>query len=127
MTVQFEKVVPVFRIFSVEKASEFYIDFLGFKIDWEGRRSPEAPVFMQISRAGLVIHLTEHHGDATPGSRAFVYVTGIKALHRELTDKNYRHNRPGLQQQEWGMTDLTVTDPFNNRITFSEPTEVAPA
>jgi hypothetical protein len=31
--------------------------------------------------------------------------------------------RPGLQQQEWGMTELGVIDPFNNRITFGERTD----
>jgi Glyoxalase superfamily protein len=46
----------------------------------------------------------------------------VRELHRELNDKRYRHNRPGLQDQEWGTTELTVIDPFNNRITFGEPT-----
>ena len=35
MTVQFERAVPIFRIFSLDKAREFYLDFLGFKVDWE--------------------------------------------------------------------------------------------
>ena len=123
MTIQFQRTVPIFRIFSLEKAREFYIDFLGFKVDWEHRFAPDAPVYMQMSRDGLAIHLSEHHGDGTPGSLAYIYTTGVKALHRELNDKNYRHNHPGLQEREWGMTDLIVTDPFNNRIIFAEPTE----
>jgi hypothetical protein len=45
---------------------------------------------------------------------------GVEELHRELTEKNYRHNHPGLQQQEWGMLELAVADPFNNRIVFAE-------
>jgi catechol 2,3-dioxygenase-like lactoylglutathione lyase family enzyme len=64
MTVQFQRVVPIFRIFSLEKAREFYIDYLGFKVDWEHRFDPDAPVYMQISRDGLVIHLSEHHATA---------------------------------------------------------------
>ena len=60
---------------------------------------------------------------ATPGSHAYIITTGVRDLHRELNEKKYRHNRPGLQQQEWGMTEVTVTDPFNNRITFGERTE----
>jgi catechol 2,3-dioxygenase-like lactoylglutathione lyase family enzyme len=127
MTIQFERVIPIFRIFSLEKAREFYLDFLGFKIDWEHRFEPDAPVYMQVSRDGLAIHLSEHHGDGTPGSVAYVYTTDVRAFHRELNDKKYRHNRPGLQQQDWGMTELTVTDPFNNRITFGEPTEKSTA
>jgi len=125
MTIQFQRTVPIFRIFSLEKAREFYLDFLGFKVEWEHRFEPEAPVFMQVSRGGLAINLSEHHGDGTPGSIVYVYMSGVKALHRELIDRKYRHNRPGLQQQEWGMTELTVTDPFNNRITFGERTETA--
>ena len=127
MTIQFGRTVPTFRIFSLDKAREFYLDFLGFKVDWEHRFDPEAPVFMQVSRDGLAIHLSEHHGDGTPGSVAYVYMTGVEALHDELNAKKYRYNRPGLEKREWGMTELTVTDPFNNRITFGEPTEKRPA
>jgi uncharacterized glyoxalase superfamily protein PhnB len=92
-------------------------------VDWEHRFEPNAPVYMQVSRGDLKLHLSEHHGDGTPGSIAYVHTTDVRALHRELNDKQYRHNRPGLQKQEWGMTELQVVDPFNNRITFGEPTE----
>ena len=127
MTVQFERAVPIFRIFSLDKAREFYLDFLGFNVDWEHRFEPSAPVYMQISRNGLVIHLSEHHGDGTPGSISYVYTTGVRDLQRELNDKRYRHMRPGIQEQEWGMTEVSVIDPFNNRITFGEPTQKKPA
>jgi hypothetical protein len=121
MTIAFNKAVPVFRIYSEEKAREFYLGFLGCKVDWEHRFEPQAPIYMQVSRHNLVIHLSEHHGDGTPGSVAYVYMSGVEALHRELNDKNYRHNRPGLNRQDWGMTEVTVVDPFNNRIVFGEP------
>jgi catechol 2,3-dioxygenase-like lactoylglutathione lyase family enzyme len=123
MTTEFRKAVPVFRIFSLEKAREFYLDFLGCRIDWEHRFEEGAPVYMQVSRGNLALHLSEHHGDGTPGSIAYVYTSGVEALHRELNDKKYRHNRPGLQRQDWGMLEMTVVDPFNNRITFGEPIE----
>jgi catechol 2,3-dioxygenase-like lactoylglutathione lyase family enzyme len=123
MPIQLHRAIPIFRIYSLEKAREFYVDFLGFNIDWEHRFEPDAPVFMQVSRDGLLIYLSEHHGDGTPGSIAYITVNGVRDLHRELNDKKYRHNRPGMQEQEWGRTELTVVDPFNNRITFGEPTE----
>ena len=122
MAIEFRSVIPIFRIYSLEKAREFYLDFLGCKVDWEHRFDDNAPVYMRVSRGGLMLHLSEHHGDGTPGSVAYVLVSGVKELHRELNDKNYRHNRPGLMEQDWGMTELTVTDPFNNRVTVSEPT-----
>jgi catechol 2,3-dioxygenase-like lactoylglutathione lyase family enzyme len=123
MSIEFRRVVPVFRIYSLDKAREFYVGFLGCKVDWEHRFEPDAPVYMQVSRGELVLHLSEHHGDGTPGSVAYVYSSGVEALHRELNDKKYRHNRPGLQQQDWGMLELTVVDPFSNRIIFGEPRE----
>jgi len=123
MAIAFQRVIPTFCIFSLEKAREFYVDFLGCQVDWEHRFEPNAPVYMQVSRGDLKLHLSEHHGDGTPGSIAYVHTTDVRALHRELNDKQYRHNRPGLQKQEWGMTELQVVDPFNNRITFGEPTE----
>ena len=123
MAIKFERIAPIFRIFSLEKAREFYIGFLGCKVDWEHRFEPSAPVYMQVSRDELVLHLSEHHGDGTPGSVVYVYMTDIAALHRELNDKKYRHNRPGLEQMEWRMMQMTVIDPFNNRICFGEPVE----
>jgi catechol 2,3-dioxygenase-like lactoylglutathione lyase family enzyme len=127
MTIQFQRTVPTFRMFSLEKAREFYLDFLGFKVDWEHRFTPEAPVFMRVSRDSLAIHLSEHFGGGTPGSYVYVYMTGVRELHRELTEKNYRHARPGLIAQEWGMVELCLADPFNNRITFGESTATAGA
>ncbi len=43
------KAIPVFRMFSVEKARDFYLGFLGFGLDWEHRFEPDAPIYMQIS------------------------------------------------------------------------------
>jgi len=123
MTISFQRTVPILRIFSLEKAREFYVGFLGFKVDWEHRFEPDLPVYMQVSRGDLVFHLSEHHGDGTPGSAVYVYTTGVRELQRELSEKKYRHNRPGLEQREWGMTEVGVIDPFNNRITFGQRTE----
>ena len=114
------QVTPILRSFDEAKTREFYVDFLGFKVDWEHRFDATAPVYMQVSRANLSIHLSEHHGDGTPGSLVYVYMKGVEALHRELNDKKYKHNHPPLQQQEWGMLEMAVVDPFNNRIVFAE-------
>lgn len=112
--------VPIFRIFSVEKAMEFYRDFLGFSIDWEHRFGENAPLYCQVSRDAMKLHLSEHAGDASPGARTFVNVTRIEDLHAELIGKNYRYMRPGIVDEPWGK-QLEVIDPFNNRITFCEP------
>jgi uncharacterized glyoxalase superfamily protein PhnB len=120
VTIQFEGAVPILRIFSVEKAKEFYIGFLGFAIDWEHRFDSKAPLYMQVSRAGLQLHLSEHHGDACPGSTVFVRMTGVEAFHREIAAKGYGYMRPGVEDAPWNARVMEVTDPFGNRIRFSE-------
>lgn len=119
-TMMFTGVVPVLRTFDTSKATEFYIDFLGMKVDWEHRFESELPLYRQVSRADLVLDLTEHHGDSTPGSVVYIYMTGVRDLYAELTAKaSVGHNRPGLDSID-GRTEFHVVDPFGNRLRFGE-------
>lgn len=118
--IHFAVALPRLRIFDVDKAMEFYRDFLGFSIDWEHRFGPKFPLYCQISRAGFRLHLTEHHGDASPGAAVYIEMSGIKAFHTELLEKSYRFARPGLETTEWKSLEVLVTDPFGNRLTFAE-------
>ena len=47
MSLQVLSTIPILRIFSVDKAKEFYVGFLGFAVDWEHRFDDPAPVYMQ--------------------------------------------------------------------------------
>ena len=116
----FNAIVPILRIFDVRKAREFYIDFMGFTVDWEHRFEPELPLYMQISREGIRLHLSEHHGDCTPGAAVRIEVRGIRDYHRQLLEKRYPYARPGLERQPWGSDECCVTDPFGNRILLYE-------
>lgn len=113
--------IPVLRIFDEAKAREFYVDYLGFTVDWEHRYETDLPLYLQVSRAGLVLHLSEHHGDGTPGSVVFVEMVGIAAFHAELTAKRYRYYRPGLEQEPYGLT-MSLADGFGNGLRFCERT-----
>jgi uncharacterized glyoxalase superfamily protein PhnB len=119
------RVVPILRMFDVAKAREFYLDWLGFAIDFEHRFDERAPLYMGVSRDGIVLHLSEHHGDGTPGSHVTISLaSGLDAFHAELTAKRYGYMRPGIQTTEWGTRDVVVIDPFGNRIRFSQPIDV---
>lgn len=118
-SIRLDEAVPIVRIFDVAKASEFYFGFLGFSLDWEHRYGENFPLYMQVSRSGLRLHLSEHAGDATPGGNMCVYMTGIRELHRELQAKDYRYMKPGLEDQG-NRLELQITDPFGNRIRFME-------
>ena len=120
MTTQFTRSIPTFRIFDIAKAREFYLEFLGFRIDFEHRFEPDLPLFMQVSIGDVVLYLSEHHGDASPGGKIVIETTGLAEYHAALLAKKYGYARPGLVEQPWGATSMTIADPFFNRIEFSE-------
>lgn len=118
-----EKVIPIFRIFDYQKAIEFYIDWLEFKKDWEHTFEENSPIYMAVSRDGITLHLSEHHGDSTPGTRVYIECTGLKEYHKKLIEKNYKFNKPGLEKSFYGTWLMEVIDPFGNRLTFNEKIE----
>ncbi|MDC4224515.1 MAG: glyoxalase superfamily protein [Candidatus Manganitrophus sp.] len=115
----FGKTTPILRIFDEVKAREFYIDFLGFKIDWEHRFEEGLPLYMQLSKDDCIIHLSEHHGDGSPGTAMRIETNELDAFQKQLLAKNYRYARPGIEETPWGSRDMSIRDPFGNRLTFT--------
>jgi uncharacterized glyoxalase superfamily protein PhnB len=120
MPTTLKRTIPVLRMFDIAKAREFYVDYLGFTVDFEHRFHDNAPLFMGVSRGDIALYISEHHGDGTPGTHIVIDVDGVDDLLAELRAKNYRYMNPGIQTQEWGTRELSVCDPFNNKLTFSE-------
>jgi catechol 2,3-dioxygenase-like lactoylglutathione lyase family enzyme len=118
-SIAFDKPIPILRMFDETKAREFYLDFLGFSVEFEHRFEADLPLYLGISRDGLQLHLSEHHGDASPGSTVFVPMQNIELLRDELQGKRYGYGRPDIVQQGWGK-ELQVHDPFGNRIRFCQ-------
>lgn len=111
-------VTPVFRIFDEAKAKEFYVDFLGFAVDWEHRYEPGFPLYMQVSRDTCRLHLSEHHGDFCPGSGIRIETSQLDAYNAELLGKSYKYYRPGIELMPWGLREMSVKDPFGNTLIF---------
>jgi catechol 2,3-dioxygenase-like lactoylglutathione lyase family enzyme len=117
--ISFLNTIPVIRILEERKAREFYCDFLGFSVKFAHRFEPDLPLYLGLSRGGMQIHLSEHHGDASPGTTTFVWMRGIESFAKELNDKKYGYGRPGIHRAAWG-NEMTVHDPFGNRIRFCQ-------
>ena len=107
-------------MFDIAKAREFYIGYLEFSVDFEHRFHDAAPLFMGISRDGLRIFLSEHHGDGTPGTHVIVEVSGLEDLHRSLLAKKYRYMNPGIETTQWGTREVGVIDPSGNTLILTE-------
>jgi hypothetical protein len=65
MTVQ--RVIPALRITNYERSRPYYVEVLGFAVEWEHRFAPRLPVFASIVRDGMQLYLTEHSGDCEVG------------------------------------------------------------
>ncbi|KAF4503805.1 hypothetical protein G6O67_008857 [Ophiocordyceps sinensis] len=102
MAIEFHSAIPILRIFDLAKADEFYLGYLGFRVDWDHRFDDRAPLYRQISRGGLRLHLSEHHGDGSPGVHVRVMMRGC-------------HRGPAPGSREMG-----VVDPFGNQIKFCQ-------
>ncbi|WP_068612761.1 glyoxalase superfamily protein [Paenibacillus tuaregi] len=113
-------IIPVLRIFDEEKALQFYIDFLGFTLDWKYAYEPGFPQYMQISKDGIELHLSEHHGDGCPGAALRIEVDDIKTFQQHLVEKEYKYAKPDLESTPWQALECRVTDPFGNRLIFYE-------
>jgi hypothetical protein len=120
MTIAFSQIVPILRIFDEAKAREFYCDYLNFHVDWEHRFERDMPLYMQVSRLGLVLHLSEHYGDGSPGATVFVRMQGIDELRTELAAKKYKYLRPGVEMAPWNAKTMELIDPFGNRLRLNE-------
>jgi uncharacterized glyoxalase superfamily protein PhnB len=121
---ELRRTAPILRIFDDSKAREFYCDYLGFKVDFEHRFEPQLPLYMGICRGNCVLHLSEHDGDSSPGAAMRIEVSDLDALKAELIEKAYRYARPEIEAMPWGTRDMTLVDPFGNRLTFTNAISV---
>jgi hypothetical protein len=101
-----DELVPVFRVEDGREAAAWY-ERLGFVVTGEHRFEPGLPLYLFLRRGDVRLHLSEHEGDAPPGSLAFLYVDDVDAIAAEL----------GLRvvPQPWGR-QIEVADPYGNRL-----------
>ena len=117
----FGKTTPILRICDEAKALAFYVDFLGFTVDWQHRFGEHFPVYLQVSRGDCVLHLSEHSGDCVAGSALRIETQGLEAFQAQLLAHPYPCGRLHIQAMPWGSQDMTVVDPFDNRLVFTTP------
>lgn len=92
----FATAIPILRIFDEARTREFYVGCLGFKFDWEHRFDPGLPLYLQVSRDGCVLHLSEHRGDCSPDAAMRIETADLDGFLAELLAKAYKFARPGI-------------------------------
>lgn len=109
-----QRVIPTLRITDWERSRAFYLDRLGFALDWEHRFEPNFPVFCQVSRDGLLLYLSQHAGDCQPGGLVHLYVDDADAWHADFARRGLA--APAPETQPWGNRDFRVNDPDGNQL-----------
>ena len=77
-------------------------------MEWEHRFAPGLPLYVGIACGGLRIHLSEHAGDARPGTLVYLYVDDVDAAARAVGVTQ-------LDDMPWGR-DFEIADPDGNRL-----------
>lgn len=101
-----ERLVPIFRVDDGVAAAEWY-QRLGFRVVGEHRFAPELPLYVFLEREGVQLHLSEHTGDARPGTLVYFWVDDVDAIAEEFG--------VAVQEQPWAR-EIELTDPDGNRL-----------
>ena len=112
--------IPVLRMYDETRARHFYLDYLGFKVDWESRFSPTAPLYMQVHLGASILHLNGHATQDTPQSEVRIPVHGLEEFCEYLNNRKLDFPEAVAvdPRYEGRNTDLNLYDPFGNLLVF---------
>lgn len=112
-----ESVAPIMRITDVDRAVEWY-QRLGFGKAGEHRFEPDMPAYVFIARGDVWLHLSQHEGDARPGTLVYLLVEDVDAIANDFGVE--------VEDNPWGR-DIVLRDPDGNRLRIGSPRPVSRA
>lgn len=113
-----QTVIPQLRITSAARSLEFYVEGLGFTVDWQHQFEPGFPLFLQLTRSGQTIFLTEHTGDCEVGGAVYFTVPDVDRCFAEFSAHGIAPSEPPTNTP-WGTREMRVQDPDGNRLRFA--------
>lgn len=71
------------------------------------------PAFVEVARGAVKLYLSEHHGDARPGTLVYLVVSDLDAIAAEF----------GVppEEQPWGRREVWLRDLDGNRLRVAAP------
>jgi len=107
-----ECIIPILRVESVAASIRFYVDVLGFKVDWGGEHES---TFASVSRDHRAIMLCE--GDqGQPGTWIWIGVEDIEPLFAEYKTKGAKF-REQPTNYPWAY-EMKIEDPDGHVLRF---------
>ena len=113
-----QTVIPQLRMTNAPRSLAFYVDALGFSIDWQHQFEPGFPRFLQLTREGQTIFLTGHAGDCQPGGAVYFRVPDVDACFAAFSGQGIAPHTPP-EDMPWGSREMRLIDPDGNRLRFA--------
>ena len=102
--------MPIFHVKDGYETAKWYAR-LGFEVEREHRFAPEMPLYLFLQRSDVSLHLSEHKGDARPGTLVYFYVDDVDSIAAEFGVE--------VEEQPWAR-EVSLTDPDGNRLRVGE-------
>ena len=110
-----EELVPILHVKDGQESARWYAR-LGFEVESEHRFAPGMPLYLFLRRGTNALHLSEHRGDARPGTLLYFYVHDVDSIAREFNAE--------IADQPWAR-EVQLVDPDGNRFRIGERQEPA--
>ena len=120
-TTELKDVIPILDVRDVEAALRFYVDRLGFQVDFQYEDDPSN--YAGVRRGGVYLHMQWQHEDefrkGTAGRlRVRIVVDDPDALFEEYRAKGVFDERTQVRETAWRTREFGFRDPDGNGLTF---------
>ena len=114
----FPQAVPEIPVANIDKAAEYYVNALGFQLDWHSKQDGIAGISQGDSRIFLTdAPFREHHGNIAP------VVVWLNLKSKQDVDELYhRWQQAGAkilaepEDKPWNLREFTVADLEGNQL-----------
>ena len=124
---KYNDLIPELIVSDIEKSKEFYINFLGFKIEYE--REEDKFVFLSLNKIQLMLEQGTDEELSTmkyPFGNGVNFSFGVEKIYKKLKEKNYpikkdiekRHFR--VNDQALTHTEFSILDPDGYYIRITD-------
>ena len=111
-----DNIVPVLSVGSYEETVSHYVEWLGFKVDWEYREE-KLPFVISIASDGFSFMLAE--SETLNGSWTTIYVSDLDAMSEELNSRRSNSVKIELYPPN-DIAQIHVIDPWKNLLVFEQ-------
>ena len=111
-----DNIIPVLGVGSYEETVSHYVEWLGFKVDWEYREE-QLPFVISITRDGFSFMLAE--SETSNGSWTTIYVSDLEEMSEELNSRRSNSVKIELYPPN-DIAQIHVIDPWKNLLVFEQ-------